>query len=80
MKPPLILADEPTGNLDAHTGKVVMDLLFRLCAENQTALVLITHDLTLASRFARQVHLVDGQIVPHEIRHALPEAAVGITS
>jgi putative ABC transport system ATP-binding protein len=60
--PRLILADEPTGNLDRATGQAVMDLLFDLRAKHGTTLVLITHDPALAARCARQVHMADGVI------------------
>jgi putative ABC transport system ATP-binding protein len=60
--PRLLLADEPTGNLDVETGQVVMDLLFRLCAENRTTLALITHDPALAARCGRIVTLRNGVI------------------
>ena len=60
--PRLILADEPTGNLDRATGQAVMDLLFDLRAKYGTTLVLITHDPALASRCERQVHVADGVI------------------
>jgi putative ABC transport system ATP-binding protein len=62
-RPRLLLADEPTGNLDQATGDAVMDLLFRLRAETGTTLVLITHDAHLASRCSRRVHLADGRVV-----------------
>ena len=62
-RPRLLLADEPTGNLDQATGDAVMDLLFRLRAETGTTLVLITHDAHLASRCSRRVHLADGMVV-----------------
>jgi putative ABC transport system ATP-binding protein len=58
--PRLLLADEPTGNLDGATGAVVMDLLFDLCARVGTTLLLITHDPVLAARCPRQVHIADG--------------------
>jgi putative ABC transport system ATP-binding protein len=58
--PRLLLADEPTGNLDGATGAVVMDLLFDLCARVGTTLLLITHDPALAARCPRQVHIADG--------------------
>jgi putative ABC transport system ATP-binding protein len=48
--PPLLLADEPTGNLDAGTGNIIIDLLFELNRENGTALVLVTHDESLSKR------------------------------
>ena len=58
--PRLLLADEPTGNLDVATGKVVMDLLFELCAASGVTLLLITHDPALAARCGRTVTLHDG--------------------
>ncbi len=61
-RPKLLLADEPTGNLDGSTGKQVMELLFRLRAEAGTTLLLITHDPELAQRCDRIVSLTDGQI------------------
>jgi putative ABC transport system ATP-binding protein len=61
--PRLLLADEPTGNLDGATGKLVIDLLFRLQAAHGTTLVLITHDASLARRCDRIIRLADGQIV-----------------
>jgi putative ABC transport system ATP-binding protein len=62
-EPRLILADEPTGNLDRTTGAVVMDLLFGLRARLGTTLLLITHDPALAERCERQVRIEDGKIV-----------------
>ncbi len=61
-RPELLLADEPTGNLDTETGRHVIDLMFRLGAERGTTLLLITHDNTLASRCARIVPMADGRI------------------
>ena len=61
-QPSLLLADEPTGNLDGETGKQVIDLLFALHAERGTTLLLITHDAALAARCDRIIHLRDGQI------------------
>lgn len=61
-EPDLLLADEPTGNLDHATGETVIDLLFGLRARHGTALMLITHDRDLAARCDRRVHLVDGRI------------------
>jgi putative ABC transport system ATP-binding protein len=60
--PELLLADEPTGNLDGATGEVVMELLFDLCARHGTTLILITHDIALSSRCARRIDLSDGRI------------------
>jgi len=61
--PALLLADEPTGNLDAETGEQIIGLLFDLQARHGTTLLLITHDPALAGRCARGVHLADGRIV-----------------
>ena len=61
--PRLLLADEPTGNLDQATGAAVMELLFRLRAERGTALLLITHDAGLAGRCGRVLRMADGRIV-----------------
>ncbi len=62
-RPRLLLADEPTGNLDHATGETVMDLLFALRAEFGTTLLLITHDPALAARCDRIVRIADGQVV-----------------
>ncbi|MBC2666168.1 ATP-binding cassette domain-containing protein [Novosphingobium flavum] len=62
-RPPLLFADEPTGNLDGHTGAAIIDLLFARRAETGATLVIITHDPDLAKRCARIVTLGDGRIV-----------------
>ncbi|HZF75139.1 MAG TPA: ABC transporter ATP-binding protein [Acetobacteraceae bacterium] len=62
-EPRLLLADEPTGNLDRGTGTAVMDLLFGLRQRLGTTLLLITHDPLLAERCERQVRIEDGRIV-----------------
>ncbi len=62
-EPKLLLADEPTGNLDTATGAAVMDLLFDHSARQRTTLILITHDTTLSSRCSRRIDLADGRIV-----------------
>jgi len=61
-EPNLVLADEPTGNLDSHTGQEIIDLLCSLREERQMTLVMATHDPKVAARAARTIHLVDGQI------------------
>jgi len=61
-EPALLLADEPTGNLDHATGETVIELLFALRRRTGTTLLLITHDRDLAARCDRQVHLSDGQV------------------
>lgn len=60
VKPDLLFADEPSGNLDAHTAASVTDLLFDLVQEHQTTLVLVTHNDGLARRCALQKQLVNG--------------------
>lgn len=62
VRPRLLLADEPTGNLDGVTGGHVIDLLFGLAADRRTTLVLITHDAALAARCDGQLVMKDGRI------------------
>ena len=64
VEPSLLLADEPTGNLDGETGRQVIDLMFDLAARRGTTLMLITHDPALAGRCRRLVRLLDGRILP----------------
>ena len=59
----MILADEPTGNLDTQSSEQVLDVLRRLVDETGRAVVMVTHDLDLAARADRQIRLVDGRIV-----------------
>ncbi|HDG1691896.1 TPA: ABC transporter ATP-binding protein [Kluyvera georgiana] len=61
-RPDLLFADEPTGNLDRHTGDKIADLLFSLNREHGTTLILVTHDAQLAARCNRRLRLVDGQL------------------
>ena len=61
-EPAILLADEPTGNLDGATGEAVMDVLFDLHARRNTTLVLVTHQADLVERCGRVVRLVDGHI------------------
>ncbi len=61
-EPELILADEPTGNLDTETGKQIIDLMFKVRAKSKTTLMLITHDMAVANRCDRVVRLKDGRI------------------
>jgi putative ABC transport system ATP-binding protein len=65
-EPKLLMADEPTGNLDAATGIEVADLMFRLTRERGTTLVLVTHDTTLATRCGRRLSLASGRLVGDE--------------
>ncbi|MEW6294483.1 MAG: ABC transporter ATP-binding protein [Pseudomonadota bacterium] len=63
VRPRLLLADEPTGNLDAATGRQVIDLMFAMNAEQGTTLVLVTHDEVLAGRCGRSLRLAAGRLV-----------------
>ena len=69
-KPPILMADEPTGNLDSVNGAHVLDLLISLNQREGTTLVLVTHDRTLASRADRIITLSDGQVVADEMQSA----------
>jgi putative ABC transport system ATP-binding protein len=64
--PSIILADEPTGNLDSHSGKEVMTILTSLHTEKDITLVMITHDPSIAHYCQRIVHIQDGQIISEE--------------
>ncbi len=67
-KPPLLMADEPTGNLDSSNGAHVLDLLLSLNKQEGTTLVMVTHDLALAARADRLVTLRDGVVISDEVR------------
>jgi putative ABC transport system ATP-binding protein len=67
-KPPILMADEPTGNLDSSNGAHVLDLLISLNRREGTTLVLVTHDRALASRADRIVTLSDGRVVADELQ------------
>jgi len=73
-RPPILLADEPTGNLDGATGRIVLDLMTELRRREGTTLVLVTHDAAVAALADRQIHLLDGRI---ERATGLPERAAG---
>jgi lipoprotein-releasing system ATP-binding protein len=62
LDPAIVLADEPTGNLDPHTADEVVELFLRLNAQAQTALVLVTHNEKLANRLAKKRYLVEGRL------------------
>ena len=74
IEPAILIADEPTGNLDGETGHGIADLLFTAVAERGTTLVLVTHDVELAGRCDRTVRIAAGQIEPEPI-HLLKAAA-----
>jgi putative ABC transport system ATP-binding protein len=63
VRPPILLADEPTGNLDSENGRLVLDLLLSLNRQEGTTLVLVTHDQELAAVADRRILLRDGRIV-----------------
>jgi putative ABC transport system ATP-binding protein len=68
-EPKILFADEPTGNLDGETGGRIIDLIIGLNSELDTTLVLVTHDLDLASRAGRVIRLASGRVVADERRH-----------
>jgi putative ABC transport system ATP-binding protein len=61
-KPKLILADEPTGNLDSQTGKMIFDLLHDLAKSENTTIITVTHDLEIAGKTDKTFHLQDGKL------------------
>ena len=65
-EPKVLMADEPTGNLDAATGAEVADVMFRLNRENGTTLLLVTHDANIATRCTRRLSLAGGKLVGDE--------------
>ena len=73
IEPSILLADEPTGNLDQATGKTVMELLFDLQKRKGTTLILVTHEPALAARCGRTIRLEDGRI------HEVTETEAGAT-
>jgi putative ABC transport system ATP-binding protein len=77
--PKLLLADEPTGNLDSRTGEEIVDLLLELRARHGTTIVLATHDSQVAARCDRVVRLRDGRVVDDvDVRDAADvEATMG---
>ena len=72
LKPPIVLADEPTGNLDTTNGQHVLDLLLELNRNEKTTLVLVTHDAAIAAYANRRIVLRDGLVITDE---AIPPAA-----
>jgi predicted ABC-type transport system involved in lysophospholipase L1 biosynthesis ATPase subunit len=71
--PPILLADEPTGNLDSKAGQMVLDLLRSIGEERGVTLVLVTHDLQIAAAAQRIVRMLDGRVVDEGVE---PSAAV----
>ena len=68
--PDLVLADEPTGNLDSHTGESLFEMLRNLNQRRGTAFVIVTHNEKLSAQSDRLVHLEDGVITEDRIQHA----------
>lgn len=67
LEPPIVLADEPTGNLDSENGEHVLDLLTARQRESHTTLVLVTHDKQIADRADRRIYLSDGRVVSDDL-------------
>jgi putative ABC transport system ATP-binding protein len=63
VRPPILLADEPTGNLDTTNGRIVLDLLITLNRREGTTLVLVTHDQQVSEQADRRITLRDGRVV-----------------
>ena len=72
-RPKIIFADEPTGNLDSHTGSIIQDLLFGLNENKGITLIIVTHDEDLAAKCHRQIRIADGEIVSDSKFEELPE-------
>jgi putative ABC transport system ATP-binding protein len=78
--PALIVADEPTGNLDEATGREIIELLFRGHRERGTTLVLVTHDTELAAHCDRVLHMHSGRLAPSSLSAAVAQVGAGTTS
>jgi putative ABC transport system ATP-binding protein len=73
VSPRILLADEPTGNLDAHTGAQVIELMFEMNRAQDASLVIVTHDVALASRCGRQLRLDGGRLVNPLVNSAVAQ-------
>ncbi len=76
MRPSVILADEPTGNLDVNTSQAIHDLLFELNDEFNTSMIVVTHNPELAKRMPRQLRLTDGGLFPLDEQPSTAEATL----
>jgi putative ABC transport system ATP-binding protein len=65
--PSIIMADEPTGNLDSKSGKEIMDLILSLNKTRKTTIIIVTHDPNIANQTQRIIHLMDGKVVEEEV-------------
>jgi len=72
MRPPILMADEPTGNLDTANGRLVLDLLLQLNQRERATLLLVTHDRELAGAADRRITLRDGSIWGDELQPPVP--------
>jgi putative ABC transport system ATP-binding protein len=73
--PKILLADEPTGNLDSKNGQHIFDLMTQLHKQNNVTLVLVTHDKALAEQAQRQIILADGRVVTDESNQHMDDLA-----
>jgi putative ABC transport system ATP-binding protein len=64
--PSVLLADEPTGNLDSENARIILELIIRIQKEQNMTLILVTHDLTIAAAASRTIHIKDGRIVKND--------------
>jgi putative ABC transport system ATP-binding protein len=76
-EPPIVMADEPTGNLDSTNGRLVLDLLLDRNRKSGTTLVLVTHDPEVASRADRKIVLKDGRIVEDTLPNSIDALVQG---
>ena len=74
-RPELLLADEPTDNLDTIASRQVLDLLEKINAERKTTIVMVTHDPALAARARRRLHVLDGRLIDPRAAAGEPAAA-----
>lgn len=65
--PSIIMADEPTGNLDSKSGREIMDLILSLNQTRKTTIIIVTHDMSVANQTQRIIHLSDGKVVNEEV-------------
>jgi putative ABC transport system ATP-binding protein len=78
VNPPIVMADEPTGNLDSINGRLVLDLLLKRNGQEGTTLVLVTHDPEIASQADRKIVLKDGMILEDTLKRDEPTAVAGV--
>ena len=79
-EPKILLADEPTGNLDSKNGAHIFDLMTELHSRNRVTLILVTHDQNLAARAQRQIILKDGRVLSDEINRKQTDVLINLTT